>query len=128
MIIKGEKGQSMVEMALLLPILLILLVGIIDLGRVLYTQMHLHLATQETVRLGGLGANDEEMIQFAKDYVHIGDVALLEVGVSPSTEERVSGEYVTVSLGYPIEFFTPFVSQLIPTSFKMTADSTIRIE
>lgn len=126
--IKGEKGQSMVEMALLLPILLLLLVGILDLGRVLYTQMHLHIVTQETVRLGGLGADDEEMIQFAKDFVHIGDIALLEVGVSYSTGQPVSGEYVTVSLQYPIEFFTPFVSNLIPSSFKMTANSTIRIE
>lgn len=125
---KEEKGQSLLEMALLLPLLLLLLIGIFDLGRVLYTQMHLHLATQETVRMGSLGASDSEMIDFAKDYVHIGDVSVLEVDVTPTEAYRVPGEYMTVSLQYPIEFFTPFVSNLIPTSFKMTANSTIRIE
>ncbi len=126
--IKEEKGQSLVEMALLLPILLLVLVGIFDLGRVMYTQMHLHLATQETVRLGGLGASDEEMIQFAKDFVNVGDVTLLEVTINPTENNRVSGDYVTVSLQYPIQFFTPFVSRVIPSTFKMTANSTIRIE
>ncbi len=126
--IKEEKGQSIVEMALLLPILLLLLVGIFDLGRVLYTNIHLHLATQETVRLGGLGASDEEMTQFAKDYIHIGDVTLLEVTINPDEGHRVPGEYVTVALEYPIEFFTPFVSKLIPSTFKMNTNSTIRVE
>lgn len=126
--IKEEKGQSLVEMALILPILLLLLIGILDLGRVLYTSIHLHLATQETVRIGGLGASDAEMTQFAKDYVHIGDVSLLDVIIYPLEDQRVSGEYVTVTLEYPMEFFTPFVSNVIPTSFKMNANSTIRIE
>lgn len=125
--IKGEKGQSMVEMALLLPVLLLLLVGIFDLGRVLYTQIHLHLVTQETVRLGGLGASDAEMIQFAQNYVHVGDVSLLEITISPGELSRAPGEYVTVSLDYPVDFFTPLISQVIPP-FKMNANSTIRIE
>ena len=125
--IKDEKGQSIVEMALLLPILLLLLVGIFDVGRVLYTNIHLHLATQETVRLGGLGASDEEMKQFAKNYVHVGDVSILDITVQPSQAERVSGEYVTVVLEYPIEFFTPFISRVIPP-FSMQTNSTIRVE
>lgn len=126
--IKEEKGQSLVEMALVLPLLLILLVGMIDLGRVLYTSMHLHLATQETVRLGGLGASDAEMTSFAKDYVHVGDASLLETNIHPSDDQRVSGQYVTVTLEYPIEFITPFISNFVPSTFKLNANSTIRIE
>ena len=34
--IKKEKGQSLVEFALLLPILLIILIGVVDLGRMYY--------------------------------------------------------------------------------------------
>lgn len=47
--VKKENGQSVVEMALVLPVLLLLLVGIIDFGRVFYYYSHLNLATQETV-------------------------------------------------------------------------------
>lgn len=126
--IRDEKGQSMVELALILPILLILLVGIFDFGRVMYTYMHLHIATQETVRLGGLGKGDAEMTQFAKEYIHIGDSSLLEVSISPSELNRKSGDYVKVTLEYPVEYMTPFVKNLLPSPFKISTESTIRVE
>jgi hypothetical protein len=126
--IKDEKGQSMVEMALILPVLLLLLVGIFDFGRVLYTYMHLHLATQETVRLGGLGKSDAEITTFAQNYVHVGDSSLLVVKVSPTETYRDSGDYVTVKLEYPLEIVTPVISSLLPSPLAITTDSTIRVE
>jgi hypothetical protein len=125
---KNENGQSLVETALLLPILLLLLVGIVDFGRVLYTFSHLHMATQETVRLGGLGKSDSEIIQFAKNYIHIGDSSNLDVTIFPSDHERDSGEYVTVTLKYPVDIITPIISNFLPSPLQITADSTIRVE
>ncbi|MBB6455112.1 Flp pilus assembly protein TadG [Salirhabdus euzebyi] len=125
---KDEKGQSLVEFALLLPIILLLLVGIIDFGRVLYSYSHLHMATQETVRLGGLGSTDEEMTTFAQNYIHIGDPDNLTVSISPSDTERDSGEYVTVHLTYPVELHTPFLSSILPSPVMIKTDSTIRVE
>jgi Flp pilus assembly protein TadG len=126
--IRDERGQSMVEMALILPVLLLLLVGIFDFGRVLYTYMHLHLATQETVRLGGLGKSDAEITTFAQNYVHVGDSSLLAVTVSPTETYRDSGDYVTVKLEYPLEIVTPIISSLISSPLAITTDSTIRVE
>lgn len=126
--IKEEKGQSLVEMALLLPVLLLLLAGIFDFGRLLYSYTHLHLATQETVRLGGLGRGDAEITQFARNYVDLGDSSLLEVKISPSEENRNSGEYMTLTLDYPIEIITPFFSSIIPTPIVLSTESTIRVE
>ncbi|RSK26372.1 pilus assembly protein [Bacillus sp. HMF5848] len=126
--IKDEKGQSLVEMALIVPLLLLLLVGIIDLGRVLYSYTHIQLATQETVRLGGLGGSDSELVTFAKQYVHIGDPAKLQVTITPDDVTRMSGEYMTVTLQYPIELMTPFLSSLLPSPMNIITDSTIRVE
>jgi Flp pilus assembly protein TadG len=126
--IKSEKGQSMVEMALLLPILLLLVSGIFDMGRLMYTYMNLQLATQETVRQGGLGADDSEMTSFAKDYVHVQDPSQLVVTITPDDTARDSGEYVTVKLQYPMEFITPIISNFIPSPIVVTTDSTIRVE
>jgi len=126
--IKDEKGQSMVEMALLLPILLLLLVGIFDFGRVLYHYMHLHLATQETVRLGGLGKKDTEITNFAKKYVQLGDSTQLKVVISPTESHRKSGQYVTVTLEYPLQIVTPFISSLLPSPIAIKTASTIRVE
>lgn len=126
--IKNEKGQSLVEMALILPILLMLLVGIFDFGRILYNYMHLHLATQETVRLGGLGKDDAEITQFARDYIQLGDPSLLEVVILPGESLRNSGDYVTVTLKYPVDYVTPFISHILPSPFIIETNSTIRVE
>ena len=44
---RTERGAAVIEMAIALPILVLLVLGIIDLGRLLYTQITLHEAVQE---------------------------------------------------------------------------------
>lgn len=126
--VKNESGQSLVEMALVLPVLLLLLIGIIDLGRLLYSYSHLHLATQETVRLGGLGQGDAEMMSFARNYVSLPDPSLLVVNITPGEAVRESGEYMTVHFSYPFTPFTPLVDQLFTGPIQIQTDSTIRVE
>ncbi|WP_188207729.1 TadE/TadG family type IV pilus assembly protein [Alkalibacillus aidingensis] len=125
---KDQKGQSLVEFALIIPLLMIMLVGVFDVGRMLYTYTGMHFTAQETVRLGGFGYPDDEIISFAKDNFRTGDGELLEVNVSPDSGERKPGEYVTVTLDYSITPFTPFAKYVFSDSIQMSADSTIRIE
>jgi Flp pilus assembly protein TadG len=126
--IRDQKGQSLTEFALLMPLLFLLICGVIDFGRVLYTYMHMNMASQEAVRLGGLGKGDREITQFSKNYIHIGDPAKLEVLISPSELYRDSGDYVTVTLKYSIDYITPIISQIIPAPYTVQAVSTIRVE
>lgn len=44
---KGHKGQSLVEFALILPILLILVLGAMDIGRLFFTKMVITNAARE---------------------------------------------------------------------------------
>ncbi|OCA84309.1 pilus assembly protein TadE [Bacillus sp. FJAT-27225] len=125
---KDERGQSIVETALILPILVLLISGILDIGRVTYSYAHLHMAAQETVRKAGLGATDTQVTEFARNYVHLGESSKLIVEISPTGTNRRSGEYVTVKLKYPIKLFTPFVSSLFPSPFYAETNSTIRVE
>ncbi|MDG5790058.1 TadE/TadG family type IV pilus assembly protein [Evansella sp. AB-P1] len=126
--IREEKGQSLVEFALVIPILLIVLVGIFDIGRMLYSYSALHFTAQETVRVGSFGSEDSELEQFARNNFQAGDSTLLNVEITPTEEERKSGEYVTVILEYPIEPFIPFVNKLFSEPILLKSDSTIRIE
>ncbi|QCJ41718.1 pilus assembly protein [Bacillus sp. S3] len=125
---KDERGQSLVETALILPIFLLILVGILDFGRLTYSYAHLHMAAQETVRLAGLGEKDADLTAFAQKYVHLGNKTDLVVLPSPKDSLRHSGDYVKVTLRYPFQFFTPFVSKLFPSPFMIETDSTIRVE
>lgn len=49
-LIKSEKGQAMVEFALVLPILLLILLGTIDVGWLFYNQLSVDNAAREAAR------------------------------------------------------------------------------
>ena len=125
---KDERGQALVEMALVMPILLLLLAGIADLGRLIFSYEQLQMAAQESVRLGGLHKNDAAISNFAIHYVSMGDTSKMKVVITPTETNRHSGDYVTVKLSYPFSFYTPFVSKLFPSSFYVETQSTMRVE
>ncbi|NDI36373.1 TadE/TadG family type IV pilus assembly protein [Chengkuizengella sediminis] len=125
---KNERGQSLTEFALLLPILLLMICGIIDFGRLGFSYMNQHLTTQEAVRLGGLGKTDDEIVDFAKDYINIEDSENLQVSITPNDNIRESGDYVTVTLTSSFDSITPLIAMLMPDSIQISTNSTIRVE
>ena len=48
----GDRGQALVEMALMLPVLVLLLVGVFDLGRAVWLSNSLATAVREGTRYG----------------------------------------------------------------------------
>jgi Flp pilus assembly protein TadG len=77
-------GQSLVEFALMLPILVLLLVGVFDLGRAFQVMITLNNASREAARFGTLHRLDlagmkAAAIQEAQNYgivIATGDIAL----------------------------------------------------
>jgi Flp pilus assembly protein TadG len=55
---KNQRGQSLVEMAVAMVVLLILLGGIVDLGRAFFTYMALRDAVQEGALYGSINPTD----------------------------------------------------------------------
>jgi Flp pilus assembly protein TadG len=49
---RAEQGQALVEMALMLPVLVLLLVGVFDLGRAVWLSNSLAMAVREGTRYG----------------------------------------------------------------------------
>jgi len=135
---KSEKGQAMVEFALILPILLILILGIIDFGRVLYTKSALTSLSQEAARHASIyyGSEDNSAIQ---QYVLnnlgtlnssdlTGDVITFKD--SSGNISRTSGSNVNVTLTYRMYYITP-IANLIPgftNPFYITSSATFRAE
>lgn len=125
--IRKQRGQSMVEMALILPVLILLLSGVFDFGRVLFTYLNLQSDAQSTVRIAGLGGGDSAITSFAQGDAEIPNPSSINVVISPTEANRTSGDYVTVTLKYPFHFITPIVSSFMPP-FVISVKSTIRIE
>jgi Flp pilus assembly protein TadG len=125
-ILREQHGQSLLEFALLVPVLLLLICGMIDFGRLLYTYLHLNIVVQEAVRLGGLGGSDTEIMHYIQTHVHTG-IDTLAVRITPEPIYREAGDYITVALEQPVRFITPVVSSLMSDPI-VAVDSTIRIE
>ena len=47
----GERGQSLVEMVVVLPLLLLLLIGVVDFGRAFFTFIAITNASREGARM-----------------------------------------------------------------------------
>ena len=66
---KRENGQSAVEFALVLPILLLIVCGILDFGWLFYNQLSVENACREGARVGCVNAQDAQLDQIVTDKV-----------------------------------------------------------
>jgi Flp pilus assembly protein TadG len=126
---KKKKGQALVEIALALPILLLLLCGIVDFGRILYAGISINMAAQEAVRYASFGKANAEVSELAVDNCILSDKATnLRVSTTPGDAPRKSGTYVKVSIEYDVNYITPLMNKIIGSSFTVSTSSTIRVE
>jgi Flp pilus assembly protein TadG len=125
---KKKKGQAMLEIALIMPIIIIIFCGIIDFGRILQASTHLNMISQEAVRLAGFGKTDSEIAGFVNDNVELNDKDSITVSVTPGDFERKSGDYATLNISYKVKYITPIISLFLPSPFVVNTQSTIRVE
>jgi Flp pilus assembly protein TadG len=124
---KDEKGQSLVEFAIAVPVLLLFLVGIFNFGIIMYTYLNMNITAQEASRLAGLGRSDTEIVQYARDHASLKNPDLLGVNITPDDSTRKPGDYVTVTLKYSLDNLTPIFDQFL-SSITLSAKSTVRVE
>lgn len=105
--LKNEKGQSIVEFALVLPILLMLVFSIIDFGMLFAAKNQLEITSMSTARS-----------------ISLGNAAPLGVTVSPATGYTV-GDQVMVTSTTSYTALTPvlklfFGSNVVPLTNTVT--------
>ncbi len=123
-----EKGQSLVEFTLVLPILLILLLGIVVFGQIFFSYMVIQNASRDAARYGSVGATDIEINQIIQSKTTSLNQANIAVTINPSPSLRNHGEQIEVQVGYNVPLFTPMWSSILPNPFPITAKTVMRIE
>ena len=126
---KRRSGQTLIEMAIAIPVLLVLLLGIIQFGIINNATVNLTHLSREGARFAAVNANNAGLdpnapgnqtndpdtkirnrIKVAAASTPI-DFADLTITVAPpiGSSERVSGRPITVNLTYPLhkKFFVP---------------------
>ena len=121
---KYEKGQSLVEFALVVPLLLILVLGIVEFGRAWMTKNILTGAAREAVRVAVVGGNG----------VARGNDVLVSANLPPSTvvtddtdTEGKPLKRATVTYVYNFLTIVNFLPG-IPDSIVLTSTTTMRKE
>ncbi len=120
-----EKGQSLVEMALILPLLLLLLMGVIDVGRALYAYTVVNDAAAEGIIYGTMFPTDRDAIitrarESADGYVTL-DAATIDV--QPNPINPVPGSLITVTVVYDIQMITPIMDAMFPGGVHLRGQS-----
>lgn len=105
-------GAAAVEFALVLPILLVLVFGVIDFGRLYFTQITLTDAAREGARvlaLEGASGSGYTAAQAATDAQArvLGSVTGVDGTVTVGTGTCTTGEPVTVTATTDFSFITP---------------------
>lgn len=121
----GNRGQATAEMALVLPILILILVGIVDVGRMMNTYLSVTHAAREALRLGITGASDAQVEQRAVDVTPTLDHAKMTVEVAPAGVHP-SGSDLTVTVTYT--YHTVSGLGLVATDVPLTSQFTGRVE
>lgn len=114
---RKEDGQAMLEFALVLPIFLLILCGIIDFGWMFYNQLALNNICREGARYAVVNTADDhstdEILRHIDNYIESTySLAEVEVEVSYTRPlDPLSGD-VVVSVKEEFSYLTPIISSV----------------
>jgi len=114
---KAEKGQSLLEFALIVPILLIILAGVLDLGRLYYAYVAVTDAAAEGASYAAIHpqANERaEVLQRAQE----ASGALVQIDptmVQVDCPAVAAGAPITVTVSYSFTVATPLLNVIVPS-------------
>jgi Flp pilus assembly protein TadG len=114
---RRERGQGLVEFAIVLPILLIILSGVLDLGRLWYAYVAVTDAAAEGATYAAIDPSDGSGIYKRAEEASGGLVQIEPDAVTlacPTCPTPASGDQVTVTVAYTFTLATPFLHAMVP--------------
>ncbi|KJS87430.1 MAG: hypothetical protein JM58_04270 [Peptococcaceae bacterium BICA1-8] len=125
---KSQKGQALVELAFVLPILLMIVFGVTEFGRVFGTQLILTNSARDGARYASVGATDMEIITKLQNGTFMLDTTKLLISISPTTSSRKRGDAVTIKVHYPVDIYAPVISNFLGNPFIAKGEAVMRME
>jgi len=135
---RERRGQGLVEFALILPILLLVLIGILEFARILFIYVNVSNAAREGARYGVVHPTDLGGIrnQVTERLALVGDDVLPVVsydhgpGTTGFTDGRAAaaGDRVRVRIEYTIDAMTPIMRPFMPEGLDLDTESRRTIQ
>ncbi len=132
---RDEDGAAAVEFAIVLPVLLLIVFGIIDFGRAFWVKNNLVAAMREGGRVasaGFLNQNDPSGVAAQKvaDYINATIGGPTPVTASQVSVQKNAAGYITVKMadGYAYKPMTPFANRFGLANLVFRDSATFRWE
>jgi Flp pilus assembly protein TadG len=136
--LRNEKGSALVEFALILPLLVLLLFGIIEFGLLLYNQQVITNASREGARYGIVSRVPQrrsiaEITQVVNDYCASNMITFgsgtPQTTVNPHSLTASFGEDLTVAVTFDYDFLVVpgFITSLAGGA-NLRAETTMKYE
>jgi len=142
-----RRGQALVEYALVLPLIFLLIFGLVDFGRLFYTELTLQYALRAAGRYAVTGnhlpnpaipgqtlSRAVSIMQVAQQGAMGIDVSGLQISSTTSGGAAGSGaggpgDNVRLSLTYNLALLTPIIGQFFPNGvYTFTVNTSFRNE
>jgi len=131
---RGEAGQALVEVAIALPILLALLVGIFEFARAYNIQQVITNAAREGAREGVVEDTDPAGVAVTRATARLSDANISGATVTATPCPCATGDEFTVDISVPYTFvfigpvLSLFSSGVDPGTINLTTTATMRKE
>lgn len=139
----NEKGQAMVEFALVLPILLLFIAGVIDFGWIFHNQLAANNASREAARYIAIhyyfdkmnekahyadGSAEKKALDIIDDYINtMSNFQVAEI--TPVSDDVNGGLKIKIKFTGDVFILTPFLSTILgEDKYKIGSECTMRVE
>ena len=126
---KQNKGQALVETALVLPIIIILLMGIVDFGMLFNNYIMVSTASREAARCAAVGGTDAEITAVINGLTATLVAADRTVTITPALSLRKNGVQTTITVNYNYHLITPIIGAMFSNGVAPLQSKTVmRVE
>lgn len=113
--VRTQRGQSLVEFALVLPLLVLLLGGVLELGRLFFAYVAVTDAAAEGATYASIYPTSTlQQITERAQAATGGMVQLSTSMIQVNRPSLTAGSPITVTVTYPFSLVTPLLSDIVP--------------
>jgi hypothetical protein len=137
----GELGSALVEAAIVLPLLLLLIVSILEFGRLFYTKITVESAVRQATRFAVTGNKKEDPMnpgqdlprpeaikQYLVEHAPAVDIDPAKIVLDPASGGG-PGDIVKVRVEHTFEFVTPLIANFFDNGdYTITYTATMKNE
>lgn len=127
-LVRSQKGQAIVETAIVLPIILLLLFAILDAGRVFHTWIVVTNGAREGARAASTRQDTATVLQRVEDAMTGMDPSQYVVEINPSTLPGISGDPVQVTVKSDVNIITPLIERFFGGDVTVSGSAVMRTE